>query len=272
MLVLSRRQDELIRFPNLGIEVRVLRLAGNVVRLGVEAPSHIRVMRGELASHDGESGGLPRGEESRTECPPTEPHIDELFRQFRHDIRDQLNAAYLMLQVLQKRITAQEWDKLEPLVERALAVFMQIDSELSTANRPRVQSLPAKPRVLIVEDNKNEGELLAELLIGYGCDVELVGNGFEALHSMRHSGRPDVVLLDMNMPIADGPTTVRMIRERSEFDGLRVYGVSGLSMEEAGLTIGPYGVDRWYTKPVNAKALAEGIRAAVASQSLSAYH
>lgn len=48
MLVLSRRQAEEIVFPQLDIVVHVLRIRGKSVSLGVEAPSKIRVRRGEL--------------------------------------------------------------------------------------------------------------------------------------------------------------------------------------------------------------------------------
>ena len=52
MLVLSRREDDKIVFPNLGITVEVLRIAGRSVRLGVKAPSQVRVLRHELAGEE----------------------------------------------------------------------------------------------------------------------------------------------------------------------------------------------------------------------------
>ena len=48
MLVLSRRRDEQILFPELGITVKVISLEGNRVRIGIEAPDSIRILRGEL--------------------------------------------------------------------------------------------------------------------------------------------------------------------------------------------------------------------------------
>jgi carbon storage regulator CsrA len=48
MLVLSRRAGETIVFPSLGITVRVVRSRGGAVRLGVEAPRGVKVVRGEL--------------------------------------------------------------------------------------------------------------------------------------------------------------------------------------------------------------------------------
>ena len=48
MLVLSRRRNETIVLPGLGITVRVVRLNGRTVRLGIEAPPDVKVVRGEL--------------------------------------------------------------------------------------------------------------------------------------------------------------------------------------------------------------------------------
>ena len=56
MLVLSRRSEEQIVFPELGITVEVLRIKGNVVRLGIKAPDSVRILRGEL--HDNDIGSM----------------------------------------------------------------------------------------------------------------------------------------------------------------------------------------------------------------------
>ena len=48
MLVLSRKADETIEFPELGISIEVVRVKGNGVRLGIKAPDSVRILRGEL--------------------------------------------------------------------------------------------------------------------------------------------------------------------------------------------------------------------------------
>ena len=48
MIVLSRRETERVLFPQLGISIEVCRLQGNQVRLGIDAPKQIRVIRAEL--------------------------------------------------------------------------------------------------------------------------------------------------------------------------------------------------------------------------------
>lgn len=49
MLVLNRRTGEEIIIPELGITLTVLMTANNKVRVGIEAPKAVRILRGELA-------------------------------------------------------------------------------------------------------------------------------------------------------------------------------------------------------------------------------
>ena len=49
MLVLSRKQDQEVCLPGLGVSIKVLQIKGNTVRLGLDAPDDIHVLRGELS-------------------------------------------------------------------------------------------------------------------------------------------------------------------------------------------------------------------------------
>ena len=61
-VVLSRRPDEKIVFPGINISVQVLAVKGSTVRLGIEAPPHVTVLRAELCNGEGESfpEGMPQ--------------------------------------------------------------------------------------------------------------------------------------------------------------------------------------------------------------------
>jgi carbon storage regulator len=48
MLVLSRRTDETIAIPDLGITIKVIKVKGKTVSIGIEAPDQIQILRGEL--------------------------------------------------------------------------------------------------------------------------------------------------------------------------------------------------------------------------------
>jgi chemotaxis family two-component system response regulator Rcp1 len=70
-------------------------------------------------------------------------------------------------------------------------------------------------RILLVEDNPADARLLGEAFTELGFDAELAvaRNGIEALARLRTRGlRPDVVLLDLNLPVMDGRELLAEIR------------------------------------------------------------
>jgi CheY-like chemotaxis protein len=58
--------------------------------------------------------------------------------------------------------------------------------------------------VLIVEDDDDLREMMAQLLSLEGFQAAAVANGQEALEYLRHGTAPDLILLDMMMPVMDG--------------------------------------------------------------------
>jgi DNA-binding response OmpR family regulator len=70
-------------------------------------------------------------------------------------------------------------------------------------------------RILIVDDEFGLADVVAEILTESGFDVAIAINGRLALSLVREH-RPDLILLDVMMPILDGPATLRELRaERS---------------------------------------------------------
>ena len=66
---------------------------------------------------------------------------------------------------------------------------------------------PASARVLVVEDDIDIRETVAELLVEEGFEVHTAASGQDALEWLHEAGAlPDVVLLDLMMPIMDGWT------------------------------------------------------------------
>jgi DNA-binding response OmpR family regulator len=122
---------------------------------------------------------------------------------------------------------------------------------------PTPPAVPArKPlKALLVEDDRNERELLAGFLRMSGLEVDTAGDGGDALDYLRSHDRPDVILLDMGLPRVDGPTTVREIRRDPAWAGLKVFGVTGRLPDEFDLENGPAGIDRWFHKPLDPSAL-----------------
>ena len=61
-------------------------------------------------------------------------------------------------------------------------------------------------RILIVEDDNSIRELLVELLQGEGYEVGSAVNGLEGIHYLQKHQAPDLILIDLMMPIMDGYT------------------------------------------------------------------
>lgn len=115
------------------------------------------------------------------------------------------------------------------------------------------------PRVLVVDDDANDRQLLAGLLQMDGCVVETANDGSEAIAFLRHGAIPDVVLLDMQMPRLDGKETLTAIRDG--WGELLVFGVSGSTPAENGIAVGvPGGIDEWFEKLLNPRQLMQRMR------------
>src|SRR5713226_7964848 len=85
-------------------------------------------------------------------------------------------------------------------------------------------------KVLIAEDNAVNRELLRELLEGRGYTVLEACDGQEAL-CMTEQTQPDLLLLDIGMPVLDGFAVVREIRENPHFASLPVVAVTAYAMQ-----------------------------------------
>ncbi len=80
-------------------------------------------------------------------------------------------------------------------------------------------------RVLIVEDERAISMLLERLVRAAGAEVEVVHDGLEALTSIR-AHKPDLVLLDLIMPVMSGEELLRTLEQEGLLPDLRVVVIS----------------------------------------------
>lgn len=76
--------------------------------------------------------------------------------------------------------------------------------------------------LLLVENNEPLREALADVLADEGYEILLAGNGCEALAQLRRGARPSLILLDLLMPVMDGPTFLARRREDPELSRVPV--------------------------------------------------
>jgi CheY-like chemotaxis protein len=110
--------------------------------------------------------------------------------------------------------------------------------------------------VFLIDDDSEEAELFAEAIGRIGSPIELkyFDNGLEALAAMS-SAKPDLIFLDLNMPLLSGKETLKMLRERKECSTIPVviYSTS-ISQKDADDTEA-FHVKRYLQKPENFNAL-----------------
>lgn len=109
-------------------------------------------------------------------------------------------------------------------------------------------------KILVAEDNPASRELLREILVAHGYEVAEVSNGQEALEKIADT-RPDLVLLDIQMPILDGFSVVRRLRQDPRFARLRVVALTAYAMRGDRERALAAGFDAYITKPVTVAAI-----------------
>ena len=91
MLVLSRRPEEKILLPTVPAVIKVIAAQSGLVRLGIEAPSHVPILREELFDNDPAALGIGRS--------------DEGTANLRHAVRSRINNLILGLTLLRMELT-----------------------------------------------------------------------------------------------------------------------------------------------------------------------
>jgi CheY-like chemotaxis protein len=82
-------------------------------------------------------------------------------------------------------------------------------------------------RVLLVDDSFSTRELMSMLLGCQGCIVSTATNGAEAIEKLRSHARPDIILLDLLMPVMDGWTFSEELERDQELASIPIVILSG---------------------------------------------
>ena len=107
--------------------------------------------------------------------------------------------------------------------------------------------------ILLVEDNEKNLKLLRDLLRHHGHDVLEAPNGLQGLALALGPQRPDLVLLDIQLPDIDGITVLRRLRENPGLDSVPVLAISASVMPEEQHRITASGFDAFVAKPISLK-------------------
>jgi carbon storage regulator CsrA len=275
VLVLTRREKEKILLPDLNVTVELMSVTGNRARLGISAPKNIRILREEVAACKDALTQAMTGaivQEALKQAAAAEPAEDATkpsmtkespARKFVHALRNRLNAANLAAETIRLQIEAGQFAETSAMLEKIVAELRTMAMMLERPVVPE-SAAPSQPqrngshrpwKALVVEDDANESQLLAGILQMTGYEVDVAGDGADALDYLHSHARPDIVLLDMKLPRVDGPTTLGRIRRDPTLEGMKVYAVSATPPKRFGVKTGPGGIDRWFCKPLDPREL-----------------
>jgi len=112
-------------------------------------------------------------------------------------------------------------------------------------------------QALVVDDSRAMRAILTRLLDGLGFDVAQAGDGQEALEVLGGGVRPDVILVDWNMPVMDGLTFIKQCRAHDEYRDIVLMMVTTESEQAQIVRALAAGAHEYVIKPFTDDVIAE---------------
>ena len=121
------------------------------------------------------------------------------------------------------------------------------------------------PKILYVEDNEDNIFMLARRLEQQGFEVLVARDGEEGV-AMAAAEAPDLILMDLGLPVLDGWAATRRLKAGPETRAIPVIAISAHAMDGDREKALAAGCDDYDTKPVSLPRLLEKVRAALAEE------
>jgi two-component system, cell cycle response regulator DivK len=115
-------------------------------------------------------------------------------------------------------------------------------------------------KILYVEDNEDNVYMLVHRLRRHGFEVIVAGDGVQGMDAVRRE-RPDLVLMDLSLPVLDGWEATRRLKEAVETRSIPVIALSAHAMAGERERALAAGCDDYDIKPVDLERLLTKIRA-----------
>ncbi|MCK9685792.1 response regulator [Scleromatobacter humisilvae] len=172
----------------------------------------------------------------------------------------------------------------EHVLSKPVSPSLLVDAMMQLVGHPPRQATPAEreassraleaqlapllgARILLVEDNEINQQIAAEMLRDAGFEVDIADNGqvgVNQVHARHAEGRPyDLVLMDMQMPVMDGVSATRLIRETLAADALPIIAMTANAMAADRDRCLAAGMNGFISKPVSAQALCRALLGAI---------
>ena len=114
-------------------------------------------------------------------------------------------------------------------------------------------------RVLYVEDDKDIRVPISQILTILGYEVMCANNGQLGVEAAE-SWKPNIILMDLRMPVMDGPTAIRTLRSNPDTSDIPIFVLSAYSDAKTRDLCSQIGVDRLISKPINVEKIDAAIK------------
>ncbi len=116
------------------------------------------------------------------------------------------------------------------------------------------------PKILLVEDNEMSRDMLSRRLMRWGYEVITAVNGAEVM-AKTHQETPDLILMDMSLPIKDGWTTTRELKADPHSRNIPIIAQTAHTMPEDRQKCLMAGCNEYVPKPIDFQSLVGKIEA-----------
>jgi two-component system cell cycle response regulator DivK len=113
--------------------------------------------------------------------------------------------------------------------------------------------------VLVVEDQEDNRRILRDLLTSVGYDLVYAGDGEEAL-IVASRERPDLILMDIQLPLLDGYETTRRLKMDPLLRNVPIIAVTSYALSGDDVKAKEAGCDAYVTKPFSPRELLKVVR------------
>jgi two-component system, sensor histidine kinase and response regulator len=99
---------------------------------------------------------------------------------------------------------------------------------------PTGSFVPKIVKILLAEDNPVNQEVICEMLISIGCQVQVVSNGQQAIDALNHESY-DMIFMDCQMPVMDGHEAahrIRLLEQQNGWESIPIVGITGLVVRD----------------------------------------
>jgi two-component system, cell cycle response regulator DivK len=114
-------------------------------------------------------------------------------------------------------------------------------------------------RILVVEDQEDNRQILRDLLLSSGYEILEAGDGLQAIEqAAKH--RPDLILMDIQLPVLDGYESARRIKANPDLNMIPIIVVTSYALSGDEEKARAAGCDAYVAKPFSPRALLAKMR------------